>query len=183
MKVDLVIVNRKSPYLLSEMARHYSQPKGFVGRTIAYAVFHDGILYGHILGGSATLHLPNRDAFYGRPMAKHLNQIVNNIFYHVEPVQGRYPLRNFTTAVLKEFERQIVIDWKGKYGDEVYGLETLIELPRTGELYRRAGWILVGQTKGYTCKRTAGQGTDSWTGKRVWDTENLRPKLVFMKKA
>lgn len=44
------------------------------------------------------------------------------------------------------------------------------------------GWDLVGQTKGYTCKRGAGKGTDDWSGKRVWDTENLRPKLVFVKR-
>jgi len=45
----------------------------------------------------------------------------------------------------------------------------------------RDGWEMVGQTKGFTCKRVAGIGTDSWGGKRVWDTENLRPKLVFIK--
>lgn len=34
----------------------------------------------------------------------------------------------------------------------------------------------------YTSDGTGGVGTDSWTGKRVWDTENLRPKLVFVRK-
>lgn len=37
------------------------------------------------------------------------------------------------------------------------------------------------KTVGYTCKRAAGKGTDAWTGKRVWDTKNLRPKRVFMR--
>lgn len=179
----LVVVSRKSMHLQVEMARHYSQPKGFVGRTIAYAVFHDGILYGHIVGGSATLHLPNRDTFYGNEITGNLNGIVNNIFYHIEPVGGRYPLRNFTTAVVLAFEKQIAGDWKQKYGDDVVGFETLIEPPRTGELYLKAGWSLVGQTKGMTCKRIAGQETGSYTGQRVWDRKNLRPKLVFMKKA
>ena len=73
-------------------------------------------------------------------------------------------------------------DWKSKYGDDVIAIETLVELPRTGECYRRAGFQEIGQTKGYTCKRVAGNGTDGWTGKRVWDTKNLRPKRVFMKK-
>ena len=52
-------------------------------------------------------------------------------------------------------------------------------MPRTGECYKRAGWTEIGITKGYTCKRIKGQGTDNWTGKRVWDTKNLRPKRVF----
>jgi hypothetical protein len=42
-------------------------------------------------------------------------------------------------------------------------------------------WTCVGMTKGYTCKRIGGQGTDSWTGQRIWDTKNLRPKLVFVR--
>lgn len=80
------------------------------------------------------------------------------------------------------FEKQISIEWFEKYGDKVIGFESLVELPRTGELYRRCGWVEVGQTKGFTCKRIAGKGSDSWTGKRIWNTKDLRPKIVFCKK-
>jgi len=55
----------------------------------------------------------------------------------------------------------------------------LIEKPRTGECYRRAGWTQVGETKGFTCKRVAGKGTDSWSGKRIWNTIDLKPKIVM----
>jgi len=72
-------------------------------------------------------------------------------------------------------------DWLTYYGDEVLGWETLVEPPRTGILYTRDGWTRVGVTKGYTCKRLAGKGTDSWSGRRVWDTKNIRPKLVFVR--
>lgn len=180
--MNLVVVKRTSPQLLEEMARHYSQPKGFVGRNICYAVFHDGICYGHIVGGSATRFLPGRDDFLGLDAKKHLNEIVNNIFFHIEPKNGKYPLRNFATKVIELFEKTVIKDWQDKYGNKVIALETLIELPRSGECYRRAGWTKTGQTKGYTCKRTAGKGTDNWSGKRVWDTKNLRPKLVFLKR-
>lgn len=54
-----------------------------------------------------------------------------------------------------------------------------LEKPRTGNLYLRAGWEIVGETIGYTCKRVAGKSSDSWNGKRVWNTTNLRPKLVL----
>jgi hypothetical protein len=177
--LELVITKRTDKRLLDLMAIHYSQPKGFVGRNICYAIFYNGIYYGHIVAGSATKFLPGRKDEIGEVK---LNNIVNNIFYHIEPVDGKYPTRNFSTLVIKEFEKQSVVDWKVKYGDDVVAFETLIELPRTGECYRRAKWKMVGQTKGYTCKRIAGKGTDNWSGKRVWNTENLRPKLVFVKK-
>jgi hypothetical protein len=67
-----------------------------------------------------------------------------------------------------------------KYGDVPIGFESLVELPRSGEVYKRDGWTEVGVTKGQTCKRIAGKGTDSWTGRRVWDTKNLRPKRIFV---
>jgi hypothetical protein len=167
------------------MAVHYSSPRGFVGRNICYAVIYDGVYYGSIVGGSATLHLAGRNAFFGIGEPKGveraviLNRVINNIFYHVEKVDGQYPCRWFTVAVLKAFRQRVVVDWKARYGDDVLGFESLVELPRTGECYKRDGWTLVGQTHGYTCKRVAGKGTDTWTGKRVWDTVNLRPKLVF----
>lgn len=160
------------------MGLHYSQPKGFVGRVLSYAVLYGEVYYGHILGGSATLHLPGRHEFLGTDRSC-LNGIVNNIFFHVEPGVDGYPIRNFTTACLKLWTQVVARDWEAKYGDRVVGYESLIELPRTGECYRRAGWTEVGQTVGYTCKRAGGKGTDSWTGKRVWDVKNLRPKRVF----
>jgi hypothetical protein len=160
------------------MSIHYSQPRGFVGRNICYAVMYDDIYYGHIVGGSATLHLPGRDKFLG---LSSLNNIVNNIFYNISPPEGKkYPARNFSIKVIKKFMEQIQIDWVDKYGDIVEGFESLVEKPRTGEIYRRAGWTLVGETKGYTCKRTGGRAdTEKFTGIRVWNYDNLRPKLVW----
>lgn len=79
------------------------------------------------------------------------------------------------------FRSTVCTDWFERYGNVVRGFESLVELPRTGEVYRRDGWVEVGITKGQTCKRVAGKGTDSWTGKRVWDTKNLRPKRVFVR--
>lgn len=174
--LDLTIVKRTDPRLLLVMEKHYSKPKGFVGRNICLAITFNGILYGFIVGGSATRHLP------GRTDAIPLNRIINNIFFHIEKVEGRYPIRNFAELVLKAFELLIVETWQIKYGDKAEMLETLVELPRTGECYRRSGWTEIGVTKGYTCKRTAGKSTDSWTGKRVWDVINLRPKRVFIKR-
>jgi hypothetical protein len=159
------------------MSVHYSKPLGFVGRNRCFLIWLRGEIIGGICGGSATRFLPGRDEFFGEDFS--LNSIINNIFFHCEPPDGGYQVRNFTTAVVQEWTRIAAADWENFYGDKVIGFETLVELPRTGELYRRAGWIETGITKGYTCKRTAGKGTDSWSGKRIWDTENLRPKRVL----
>jgi hypothetical protein len=160
------------------MAVHYSQPKGFVGRNICYAILWNDVYYGSIVGGSSTLHLPGRNEFFNNAP---LNTKVNNIFYHVEKVNSTYPIRNFAVLVLKIFREKIIVDWKSKYGDDVIGFESLVELPRTGEIYLRDGWTELGLTKGFTCKRVAGKGSDSWSGRRVWNIKDLRPKRIFVK--
>lgn len=174
----LEITKRTHPDLLELMEIHYSKPKGFVGRSICYSIKYDNVYYGHIIAGSATRFLPGRNEFLEIDTSR-LNYVINNIFYHIEKVDDKYPCRNFASFVLNEWVKQAEMDWLEKYGDVAVGFEALIELPRTGECYRRAGWTKIGQTKGYTCKRVAGKGSDSWSGKRVWDMENLRPKLVY----
>lgn len=177
-------IKRSDSRILENMAIHYSRPKGFVGRNICYAIMFGDVYYGAIVGGSSTLHLAGRDEFFGLTKENKkvaLKQIVNNIFYHIEKKDGKYPIRNMVPTVLQMFREQIQADWETKYGDPVIGFESLVELPRTGEVYRRDGWIEVGTTKGQTCKRVAGKGTDSWGGKRIWDKKNLRPKRVFVR--
>ena len=183
--LELIQTKRTDKRILERMRKHYSQPKGFVGRSICYAILYDQVYYGHIVAGSATRFLPGRNEFLGIEL-KDLNKVINNIFYNisVNPETGKYPTRNFTTKVLKQFVKQSVVDWNNKYGDVCVGFETLVKKPRTGELYLRGGWQVVGETKGYTCKRTGGKGSDSWGGKRVWNTDpdKLQPKLVICKK-
>lgn len=180
--VRLVQTYRTDSRLLETMAYHYSQPKGFVGRNICYAIYWDTVYYGHIVAGSATKNLKERDNFF--PMTTMtLNNIVNNVYYHVEKMEDRYPCRNFATRVLSVWRETVKVDWLSKYGDIVEGFETLIELPRVGECYRRDNWRFVGFTKGYTCKRVAGKGTDSWSGRRVWETNILYPKRILVRDA
>lgn len=173
--INILPTRKNDPDLQRLMSVHYSQPKGFVGRQLFYRIEYNGVLYGCIAFGSATKHLP------GRKLPFHLNTGMSNIFYHVEKQNGAYPKRNFTTYALLEAEKVATIDYEIKYKDKVNWLETLVELPRSGDLYLKAGYTLVGITKGYTCKRIAGESTDKWTGRRVWVHVNLRPKSVFVK--
>jgi hypothetical protein len=182
MKIELELTKRTDSRLLYLMSIHYSQPEGFVGRNRPFAIYYGGVYYGHIVGGSASLHLTGRDGYLG-VTKNDLRGVINNIFFSVHKINDSYPIRNFTSKVVSLWRERALQDWEQYYGDKVIGFETLVELPRTGELYRRDGWEFVGQTKGQTCKRIAGKGTDSWSGKRVWDVINLRPKLVFCIKA
>lgn len=68
----------------------------------------------------------------------------------------------------------------------VDGFETLVEPPRTGELYLRDGWEQVGVTEGLQATRVSGkESKSSWgggrtTGRRVWlYDEPRRPKIVL----
>lgn len=159
------------------MSIHYSKPKGFVGRQIVYKVVSEGVEIGAIVGGSATLHLPGRNEFFGTKY--YINSIVNNTFFHLENQEDK----NMGTKVLKMWRKQISDDWEKQYGDKVVGFETLVEVPRTGAVYKADNWIYTGITKGFTCKRVGGEQQENWSGVRVWNKnpETLRPKLVFCK--
>lgn len=177
--MNLFRIKRTHPVLLHCMANHYSQPNGFVGRNICYEVKHNWQSYGCIVGGSSTRFLPGRDIWLeANNLNPSLESIVNNIFFHVN---GPYPYRNFVSDVIEVFRETIKEHWKNRYGDAVEAFETLVELPRSGECYKRDGWQVVGQTKGFTCKREGGLSTDNWSGKRVWNTTDLRPKHVLMR--
>lgn len=178
--LELKQTKKTDERLLERMKNHYSKPKGFVGRNICYAIFYDSIYYGHIVAGSAALFLPNRNEFLGINR-ENLNNVINNVFFNVSRINNKYPIRNFTTQIVKLFVKQAQEDWMNKYGDICVGFETLVEPPRTGELYLKAGWSLIGKTKGYTLKRIAGKGTEKWSGIRVWNKNKneLRPKLVL----
>jgi hypothetical protein len=180
MILRLEAIKRTDTRLTVLMPIHYSQPKGFVGRNICYAIYFSNKCYGAIVGGSATRFLPGRNEYFLKQGYDNfeLTNIVNNLFYHIEP-NGKYPVRNFTVKVLAEFRKCVERDWKLRYNDDICGFESLIELPRTGEVYRRDGWKEVGVTIGYSCKREGGIGTDNYTGKRVWNTTVLKPKKVF----
>lgn len=174
--IRLARTTKGDSYLRTLMARHYSQPKGFVGRQLAYRVYHGSHhLFGCICFGSAIKNLA------GRRVIGSIQHGLNNTFFHCVNDGLGYPERNFTTRVLLAAERIAMRDYEFEYGDPVAWLETLVELPRTGDLYRKAGYREVGRTVGFTCKRIAGESSDTWTGKRVWDTTNLRPKIVFQK--
>jgi hypothetical protein len=169
-----------SPYLAERMRRHYSKPEGFVGRRLPYAIYWNNTYYGHIVAGSATRYLANRWQFLNSVCD--LNEIINNVFFSVSRIDNKYPRRNFVPFIINEFVERSVMDWEKNYGNKVVAIETLVEPPRTGESYLRAGFQFIGKTVGMTASRVKGKETGSkYTGKRIWEMKDLRPKLIFMK--
>ena len=51
--LSLEITKHSDSRLREIMPRHYSSPKGFVGRSICYAILWNGTYYGHTVAGSA----------------------------------------------------------------------------------------------------------------------------------
>src|SRR5574343_1300963 len=100
--IRLEITKRTDKRLLERMEYHYSKPKGFVGRNICYSVLFDDAYYGHIVAGSATRFLPGRNEFFDMGL-ENLNNVINNIFFNVAKVDQKYPIRNFTSEVVKTF--------------------------------------------------------------------------------
>lgn len=179
--IQLRRIDKTDKDLLRFMEIHYSRPKGFVGRQLIYKIIGNGLCFGAIAGGSATLHLKQRFDFWPLYVPP-LETIVCNTFYHLERWID-YPCRNFATKVISLFRKVVSIDWRSEYQSNVLGFETLIEPPRTGECYRRDGWRCVGMTEGFQCKRVAGYGSDGWSGKREWNLNDRVPKHVFMRLA
>ena len=175
--IRLELASKSDVDIADYMKKHYSHPKGFVGRQIMYRIWVDNKPCGAIAGGSATQNLPGRNEFFGDEFK--LQNIINNTFYHLENNCGD---KNLGTKVLKLWRNQVVFDWQYLYKSPVIGFETLVELPRNGALYKADNWTFVGTTKGYTCKRIGGiSSSEKFGGVRVWNYDDLRPKLVFCK--
>lgn len=170
--IKLVRTNKSDPLVKEAMRVHYTHPKGFVGRQILYKIYDDDVYRGVIGGGSATLHLPTKSLLDGIP----LTNIVNNMFFHLSSSR-----KNLGTQCLKQYRKQIALDWLDSYGDKVEAFETLVEPPRTGAMYLADNWVYTGMTKGYSCRRVSGVSTDGYSGRRIWNTTELHPKLVFVK--
>ena len=79
--ISLITIPKNNKYLKASMKKHYTKPKGFVGRSICYAIYYNDTYYGHIVGGSCTLFLPGRNEYFGIDKSQ-FQQIVNNVFYH-----------------------------------------------------------------------------------------------------
>ncbi len=201
-RITLERISKGDVLLRIASNNHYSEPGGFVGRFLGYAIWCERDYLGVIVAGSATMHLVGRNEFFGTTSAD-LNGIINNSLFHIEKpwdeppfhyvagsggihVEERrrpYPMRNITNQILAAWRSMAKKDWEATYHDVVIGFESLVQIPRTGEIYRRDGWDFVGETKGFSCRRIGGDNsTEKFDGKRVWTFDPSKRKLVFCRR-
>lgn len=150
---------------------HYAGACQRVGRCMRLAIIEEGVWVGGIVLGSTFPNIKVRDEFFGlrkhienwrerglrSPWAREnaeywreLQKIVNHARTFIFPrFQGAGRGIRAHRLLLTEG----IALWKEKYHDEVIGLDTL-SLPMESRLFRDNGWVLVGQTKGYTSDRS-----------------------------
>lgn len=172
---------------------HGYKPKSdYVGRQMNYLLSMDNKPIGTIGLGSPILLLPTRDEHIGwgrdttynedNPKWKNLQKIANNWRFTLKP---NLP-KNTGSKVLSRLLKLAKNDWKSKYGEQLYLLETLVEPPYTGKVYLASGWDFIGYTSGFTSKRPDGSAIPFGKKKNTGEyskllSKNGTVKLVFLK--
>jgi len=135
---------------------HYLGYGQMVGRRLKYLALSGDRVVACIGWGAAALKVEVRDRFIGWSVEQRrrgIGRIAKNNRFLVLPWVR---VKNIASHLLARNIDQVVRDWKERYGDELLLVETYVDGELyAGSCYRGAGWVHVGQTRGYT-KR--GQG-------------------------
>lgn len=145
---------------------HYPQSKGIVGRQINYIIYNEHKPAGIISGASPPLNYLLFRKYFN--VDNELGFLNNNVFRIVDNNGDR----NFGTKVLKLFRSQIKKDYKEKYNDNLLGLVTFVEPPRTGAIYKADNWECLGETQGVSVRRSG----EDWLSKQY--TKTIK-KLIY----
>jgi len=158
---------RVSPLIIEEVSRvggqaqraqleacleryHYLGYRSRVGQNLQYWVRHrEGRPLACVVFGAAAWQCAVRDRWIGwtpTQRAEQLQGIVNNTRFLIFPWVR---VAHLASHILGCISRQIAVDWRAKYGQPIYLLETFVDHQRFGgTCYRAANWIGLGQTKG-----------------------------------
>lgn len=186
-KIELKIV--KSEYqkeYLQKIVRiyhSYKQSSHYSGRMINYLIYDQfGDCLGVIGFGSSFFCTTARDDAIGWSESarwQNLQNISNNWRFTIKP--NRY--KNIATSVLSLATKYIKEDWQKKYGNKLYMLDTYVQPPRSGNIYKANGWEYVGNTVGadFSGRGYEGNLTDSLARCRNLDKGKVKRKMVFIK--
>lgn len=149
--LDLVESDNERKWFNEIVRTHHSYVPNtnFCGRHIFWLIKdrNSRKVMGTIGVGSAVMAMKDRDSFIGwrkDTRLKNLTQIANNTRFCLI---GNPP-KNFGSQVLSLLCKLAPTEWKKKYGDPLYLLETLVEPPHQGTVYLASNWRFVGMTKG-----------------------------------
>lgn len=130
--------------------QHYLGFQGVVGESICYiATIHDRWL-ALLAWGAAALKNRHREAWIGWDEAlkwRRLHLVANN---HRFLILAGVSVKNLASKVLSLNLRRLSKDWQERYGHQILLAETFVDLSRfAATCYRAAGWIPLGQTRGF----------------------------------
>lgn len=146
--------DRQERQLFRELVGRYHY-RGYAvayGAQLCYLVFvsqpHRQVV-GCLRFSSAAWRMSARDRWIGwdeSGRSRNLQRVVNNSRFLLLPWVR---IRNLASRVLSQAARQVVVDWRARYGVDPVLLETLVDAQRfSGTCYRAANWIEVGVTTG-----------------------------------
>ena len=152
---------------------HYLGFQGWVGESLRYVAEWEGRWVALVGWCAAALKCAARDRWIGWPevLQRHrLALIVNNARFLILPGPR---VANLASRVLGLTLKRLSRDWQQVHGHPVFLAESFVDPQRfSGTCYRAAGWIKVGQTRGYG-RRAAGYRAHG-EPKMVW----LRPLVA-----
>jgi len=149
-------------------AHHYLGFRGVVGESLAYVAEVEGEWLAVLLWAAAAFKCKPRDAWIGWHPAvtwQRLHLVANNVRFLILPgVQ----VPNLASRVLGLCAQRLSADWQQAWGHPILLVETFVDPARfSGTCYRAAGWLRLGETRGYA-RRCGG-----------WEYHG-RPKVVLV---
>lgn len=164
--LKLLIVPKSHPLFVKWYIEHYPKSKGIVGRQLNYLIYYEGKPVGIISAVSPPLNYKKFREYFN---VKDDLEFVNNGVFRIV----KSPKKNFASQVLALFRRKVFVDYKKRYNNNLKGIITFIEKPRTGNIYKADNWVSLGETQGVEVRR---RGED-WIKKSYTKTGNK--KLIF----
>jgi hypothetical protein len=159
-KIYLKPVLKSNKLFVKWFIEHYPQSKGIVGRTINFIIYTYGKPIGIIGFASPPLNYKKFNEFFNldeqQKSSENAKLFLNNNVYRIVHTE-----KNLGTKVLKLARQQVYDIYKERYNQDLLGLVTFVEPPRTGALYKADNWIYLGETQGIEVKRRG----DSWIEK------------------
>jgi hypothetical protein len=129
---------------------HYLGYRSRVGQNLQYWISSaQGRPLACVIFGAAAWQCAARDHWIGwskEQRAQRLSGVVNNTRFLIFEWIG---VPHLASHILGSIGQRIAADWKAKYGQALFVLETFVDRERfTGGCYRAANWLCVGQTRG-----------------------------------
>lgn len=129
---------------------HYLGFHALMGESLRYVALWKDRWLALLAWSSAALKCGARDAWIGWPAAikeQRLHLIANNTRFLILP---NIQVRNLASRVLALNVKRLSEDWQRRYAHPIWLVETFVDPARfRGSCYRGAGWIELGQTRGF----------------------------------